>query len=1143
MRESQFRILSIIICLFVLAPTSLYAVDCEKIVGTLEALRGVAELKQKELDVWISIKTGAEFCPGDSLHIDKNSTAAIRFDEETLIRLDGGSTLTFPVTKTEETSWLDLLHGTIYLLTRDPHGLEVTTPFLRAGVDGTEFFVQTKGDKATTWVYEGRIHAINPYGDLILSEGDAASSGGNSAPQALKIKPVNAVQWALFYPAIIDQNLADYGLLASDHSFQRTISSYRKGRLYEAINDIKNVPEDLHNADYFNVLAGLQLSAGHLKEARSAIQSSLNSKSKNGVALALQSIMATTQNDKKMALNLAQLATNLEPESPVTHIALSYAYQTHFQIKEALNSALQATNHANDNALAWSRVSELYLMQGETDQSFSAANHAVELNPDLSRTQSTLGFAYLSQYKFDRAREAFNNAIQLDQVDPQPRLGTGLISIRKGQLKQGRKDLELAVILDPLNALYRSYLGKAYYEEKRSKLAGKQYELSKQLDPNDPTPWLYDALLNQSENAPGKALKNWQQSINLNDNRAVYRSRLLLEEDKAIRAAGLGRTYRNLGFDQLGKQEGLRSQREDPDSYVSHKLLADIFQGQAGFDLATVSEAHQAELRQPLTPVALRPQITSAQLPILEGSGPPDPGYNEYNNLFSRDRVAFKINGVVGGNGTHSEDMSFGILSGQNAIHLSRFNYETDGIKINQDLKLALHSLVFQHQLNSRTRLRFEASKGRVDEGDVSQRITNRTDQDYRLKNDNNIFKFGLHSKLSPKSSLLLSLKYLDNDEFVSDKAIFPSILPGIIPDSILSLTKNTQSTSHLLEAQHLYKSLSFSIINGISYVDRDADSLFKAAFLPQPPFVQPYIDQSNNRSKLISLYSYFTQQFLNNNLYATLAVSYDHLSENTFHSSKVHPKFAIFWQATPTTDIRFSIFRSIQKQYLTQAILESTNIGGYPQQINQVNGGELEHIGLSVEQEFLFNIFAGLSLQAQRIDKEGKRIQNEKKMLAYLYWLPQENLSLRLDTNFADFNREITSREDPCGIKETYSSLEINYYPAARLHTRVKVDYVHQKNKISATTIDVTCSKTSIKDLGDDFWTLDAEINYIFPKRWGSFGLLVKNIGNQNFLYQDRNFISSSNEFLTKQLDKIQPSQFTYIPERIFFMRYSVNF
>ena len=88
--------------------------------------------------------------------------------------------------------------------------------------------------------------------------------------------------------------------------------------------------------------------------------------------------------------------------------------------------------------------------------------------------------------------------------------------------------------------------------------------IAKELDPNDPTPWLYNAIRLQSENRPVEALRNIEKSIELNDNRAVYRSRELLDQDRAARGASLARIYNDLGFQQLGINEATKSLSFDP---------------------------------------------------------------------------------------------------------------------------------------------------------------------------------------------------------------------------------------------------------------------------------------------------------------------------------------------------------------------------------------------------------------------------------------------------------------------------------------------------------------------------------------------------------------------------------------------------
>ena len=78
-------------------------------------------------------------------------------------------------------------------------------------------------------------------------------------------------------------------------------------------------------------------------------------------------------------------------------------------------------------------------------------------------------------------------------------------------------------------------------------------------------------------NRPVEALRSLERSIELNDNRAVYRSRLLLDEDLAARGASLGRVYDELGFPQLALTQGWQSLRTDSANYSAHRMLADSY--------------------------------------------------------------------------------------------------------------------------------------------------------------------------------------------------------------------------------------------------------------------------------------------------------------------------------------------------------------------------------------------------------------------------------------------------------------------------------------------------------------------------------------------------------------------------------------
>ncbi len=173
---------------------------------------------------------------------------------------------------------------------------------------------------------------------------------------------------------------------------------------------------------------------------------------------------------------------------------------------------------------------------GRRREATQVAEQARQRAPNDAMVNTVWGFLQLANNRIDEAREAFQTAIAQDSTIGLPHVGLGLALFRRNQTEAAVDEIRKATLLEPQVSLYNSYLGKAFYEIKDDRRAEKYLELAKQLDPRDPTPWLYDAIRLQSINQPIAAVENLQKSIELNDDRGVYRSRLLLDEDLAARA-------------------------------------------------------------------------------------------------------------------------------------------------------------------------------------------------------------------------------------------------------------------------------------------------------------------------------------------------------------------------------------------------------------------------------------------------------------------------------------------------------------------------------------------------------------------------------------------------------------------------------
>lgn len=899
----------------------------------------------------------------------------------------------------------------------------------------------------------------------MLTGGQSAVATAGKAPVLrVVVRPRDAVQWALYYLPV----------------------------MYVPAGEVPK--EDMSDPQFLAYRASQLLSVGRVDEAGADIERALSLDPKYSDAFALQSIIAVVQNEKDKALSAAQEAIDTGPNSATARIAMSYAQQAGFDLKGARTSVEAAVKLDPNNALAWARLAELWSSFGRLGKALDAAKKAVELDPSLARTQMVLGFAYLSQVKTTESRAAFEKAIELDQADPLSRLGLGLAKIREGDLKAGGREIEIAASLDPNNSLVRSYLGKTYYEEKRTDLDGREYAIAKELDPSDPTPWFYDAIRKQTINRPVEALQDMQKSIELNDNRAVYRSRLLLDQDLAARSASLGRIYNDLGFQQLGLVEGWKSVNTVPSDYSAHRLLADLYAWRPRHEIARINELYQSQLLQPLNLTPVQPQLAVSNLFILEGAGPSEHSFNEFNPLFLRNRTALQASGVVGNNDTWGNDAALSGVHNKFSYSLGQFHYETDGFRENNDQNKDLYNAFVQVSLTPKTSILGEFRYSDVKKGDLELTFTNSfvptLDQEEIVRE----LKLGMRHAFTPNSELLTSFIYQNAD-------LSADVIPGFFElDSDIDY--------YIGEMRYLFRSMRWNITGGFGY--RYLDEEEKDLGFPTENF----------ETQFTNAYVYTTFDFPRN-LSLTLGASGEFLDGATSDEDrdKINPKLGLIWNPVPTTTLRAAVFRTLQRPRISEdnidPSLEPTQIAGFNQFFLDAEGDSVWHYGIAVDQKLPKKIYAGAELSyrdlsATIIDDSGPmqtvnhRDWDEWQARAYLYWAPHPWWTVSADYLFEHFKRD--APDNFAGVEE-FTKLKTHRVPlAARffhpigLFADLTATYVYQNGDFI-----VEDFFGPIKEQGDDqFWVLDASIGYRLPKRYGLITLAAKNLLDKKFNFQD---------------------------------------
>ncbi len=1110
----------------------LHASECDEPVARALSVQGRVEVISNGDSTWSLVQQNMGFCPGDRLRVSANSRAGLMLDNETLLRLAENSSVRINAPEKEGSAWLDLLEGIAHFISRVTHPFQVNTPYVNASIEGTEFTVEAGPERARITVLEGRVHARNEQGEVVVNGGQRADSLKDQAPRAeAVVDPLNAVQWALYYPPVAEPPKSH-----PSEAVTQSLEAYRRGDLSGAFTALADEPAVAEQATLLVYRASLHLQVGSTDAAQEDLEAALRLEPEQGDALALMSIIATVNNEGSQAMELARQAVEVSGDwtcacgvgtnlhAAAAQLALSYAEQARFQLPEALKAARHATQVAPESPLAWSRLAQLELMFHNLDASNEAARRAVEIAPEQPQSQTTLGFTRLIRLDLDGARQAFEQAIALDQADPLPRLGLGLVQIRQGDLEDGRRQLETAANLDPGNALIRSYLGKAYYEEKRNQRAATQFALAKQFDDLDPTAWFYDAILKQSENRPIEALKEIATSIELNDNRAVYRSRLLLDQDEAARGTSLARIYQELGFDRQARNEAYKSLQSSPQNHSAHRLLSDSYFGEPRYETVRLSELLLSQLLQPLNTSPIQPQLAASRLGILDGAGPSASGFSEYTPLFTRNGLDFQLNAIKGSNASVGDDLILSGLKDRISFSLSQFHYKTDGWRENNDLRQDIQNAFLQAALSSSTSVQFEYRHQKAKYGDLAFAF----EPDYfnpyeRNELERSIGRIGLQHQFSPNSRLLASAIYQDmqqsNQWEVSSQAPFGTVVESDITAS--------DSISRTLELQTIHRLFDHTFTFGGGNYDEDYTEDWQHLItitppLPMPlPQTPPTHDLINPQFKNVYLYSVLT---LPSRLSMTLGVTYEDFKNYVIEADQVNPKFGLTWDASKNLSFRIAYLESLARPEHLEQSIEQTQVAGFNQRFDDVGASEIKHTGFGMDAKLGNDLTAGAefnrrSLRVPATLAGGAGVvyedRDEKRSNAYLYWTATQRLAMRIS-----FEKEELERPAPLEVLTTQRTpVGFSYHWPWGLFLTAEGTYINQE-----------ITRSGVTDR-DSFWNLDGVLGYRFPKRYGKVELIVKNMLDEEFNYYDLSFHTG------------EPLMPQFQPGRQIFARFTLNF
>jgi outer membrane receptor protein involved in Fe transport len=230
---------------------------------------------------------------------------------------------------------------------------------------------------------------------------------------------------------------------------------------------------------------------------------------------------------------------------------------------------------------------------------------------------------------------------------------------------------------------------------------------------------------------------------------------------------------------------------------------------------------------------------------------------------------------------------------------------------------------------------------------------------------------------------------------------------------------------------------------------------------------------------------------------------------------SQFNPKVGVLWNPFPSTTVRAAAFRVLKRTLITNQTLEPTQVAGFNQFFDDLNGTEAWRYGGAIDQKFTNDLFGGLELSQRDLnvpffdfaDPENPVVREEdwRERLgrAYLFWTPHAWVALRLEYMIERFTSDGMLLQ-PRELDTHRVQVGIGFFHPSGFSASLRATYFNQDGTF-------VLQDGSVRDGRDDFWTVDAGISYRLPKRYGFITVGATNLFDTNFKYFDRDLNNAS--------------------------------
>jgi Tfp pilus assembly protein PilF len=1140
----------------------------------IKAIVGVVEILPHGTTNWYRAADGSQLHTSDRVRARAHSSAALILTTgqgESVVRLKAMSEVEILPDTSADGPGLDLIGGILSFFHRDkPSRVRVISDGGNAGILGTEFVMavtSVNGTEQTTLsVIDGQVYFTNAGVTLdFTNDQQGIGEPGRPPRRTAGFIANNILQWCFYYPGVLDAN--ELPLTAAEtNELAESLVAYRAGDLLVALAKYPDARQPGSDAERV-YHAALVLSVGQVEEAEtnlSAMSATGVAEKNQRLAAALRTLIAAVKREPRPSTvsyspRWSEAKTN---QLSSEFLADSY-YEQSLGGPKALDNALQLARRAAASSpnfgFARERVAELEFSFGKTDRALADLKTALQLSPRNAQALALQGFLLAAQNKTREAIASFNAALAVDSGLGNAWLGRGLCRIKRGDGKAGREDLLIAAAMEPQRAALRSYLGKAFGDAGDTRRATNELRLAKQLDTNDPTAWLYSALLNEQNNRINEAVRDLEKSQELNNNRSVYRSDLLLDQDRAVRSANLARIYDEAGLDDVALREASRAMSADYANYSAHLFLANSYEqlrASSPFDLRYETPAFSEYL-------------------IASLLGPPDGrmlaqpvSQQEYTRLFDKDSFGVASDTEYLGRGAVSQYMAqYGTLRNSSYAFESQYNWDP-GQTPNGSEQTEQYSLKVKQMLTRDDGLFFEILDFHRDTGDVSQ----------QYNPDLANLGFKSHERQAPSVLVGLDHRWSETQHTLFLASIFNDTVSFVDPDSsayffglkavmpsppfqfeAFSLTEHFQNRLQVesYELQHLATLGPFQTIAGIRLQNSDNHFSDEQSMSRQNVRSLSFLDllrffdtlhvpgvlgtqtlQASSLRVTPYLYEYWhpTPQLC---LIGGLSYDYQSLPENALFAPldnqekiqrQLSPKAGLVWSPFAHTTLRGAYSQSLGGANLDQSVrLEPTQLAGFTQAyrnvmpdslVGGIGGARFETADVSLEQRFDTGTFLAVSAELLHSTANHGVGAFVFRSDGVVYNPVQEANDLTFQERSLDFSaHQLLGDYFSVGVRYRLTDArlvstfpEIGYFlgPVRRseMEGQLRVatfDAAFQYPcglfaDVEAQSWNQALSADVAALSGDSFWQVNAEIGYRSPRRHVQVSVGLLNLTGQNY-------------------------------------------